>query len=113
MRAPHLVVTSLLATTLIAASVPRSGRAQAMGAGRPGQLATVKKLDVGGLSLRDVTIVAFTGLPFKGTDPARGVLGPYSWTGLLITLDYPHSRLMFRRGALPEPDGREIFGWSA
>ena len=192
MRAPHLVVASLLASTLMAASVPRPARAQAMGhgpipmhvpavqiqlardtvvvpmriedgrivvdvtldgkgpfpfvfdsgahgsvmdlefaraqgialggqvmvgspggAGRPGQLATVKKLDVGGLSLGDVTIVAFTGLPFKGADPPRGVLGPYSWTGLLITLDYPHSRLRFRRGALPEPDGREIFGWSA
>jgi hypothetical protein len=83
------------------------------GAGRPGQLATVKRLDVGGLSLGDVTIVAFTGLPFKDADPPRGVLGPYSWSGLLITFDYSHSRLVFRRGSLPEPDGREIFGWSA
>ena len=83
------------------------------GAGRPGQLATVKRLELGGLALGGMTIVAFTGLPFKDADAPRGVLGPYSWTGLLITLDYPHSRLLFRRGALPEPDGREIFGWSA
>lgn len=83
------------------------------GAGRPGQLATIAKLELGGLSLRGMTVVAFTGLPFKDPNPPRGVLGPYGLAGLLITIDYPHSRLMFARGALPEPDGREIFGWSA
>jgi hypothetical protein len=83
------------------------------GAGRPGQLATIGKLELGGLSLGGMTVVAFTGLPFKDSNPPRGVLGPYGLAGLLITLDYPHSRLVFARGALPEPDGREIFGWSA
>jgi S1-C subfamily serine protease len=32
-------------------------------------------------------------------------------SGLLVTLDYPAKKVTFRRGALPEADGREIFGW--
>jgi hypothetical protein len=58
-------------------------------------------------------IVAFTGLPFKGPDAPRGVLSPYSLAGLLVRFDYPTSRVIFTRGALPQPDGREIFGWTA
>jgi hypothetical protein len=30
---------------------------------------------------------------------------------LLVSLDYPHRRLVFRRGAFPAPDAKEIFGW--
>ena len=83
------------------------------GAGRPGQFATVKQVSVGGLSVEGMMIVAFTGLPFKGPDAPRGVLSPYGLSGLLVTFDYPNARVVFTRGALPEPDGKEIFGWSA
>lgn len=82
------------------------------GAGRPGNLVTIDRLELGGLTLKGLTSVAFDGLPFPpGADRPRGVLGPYSLEGLLVTVDYPGQRLVFRRGALPEPDGREIFGW--
>ena len=81
------------------------------GAGRPGQLATIDRLQVGGLTLERLTAVAFDGLPFKSADPPRGVMGPYGLPGLLVTLDYPNARLVFRRGALRAPDGREVFGW--
>lgn len=82
------------------------------GGGRPGNLVTIERLELGGLTLKGLASVAFDGLPFPpGADRPRGVLGPYSLEGLLVTVDYPGQRLVFRRGALPEPDGREIFGW--
>ena len=82
------------------------------GAGRPGRQVTVGTLAMGGLSLEKVQLIAFDGLPFPRTaDSPRGVLGPYGLSGLLIALDYPGQRVVFRRGALPEPDGREVFGW--
>jgi hypothetical protein len=42
---------------------------------------------------------------------ARGVLSPYGLGGLLVEIDYPGKRVVFRKGALPEPDGKETFGW--
>ena len=82
------------------------------GGGRQGYLVNLEKVGIGGLSLSDVPSVAFDGLPFprSATSP-RGVLGPYSLKGLLVTLDYPSQKLVFRRGELPEPDGKEVFGW--
>lgn len=82
------------------------------GGGRPGRMVTLDTLRLGGLATHGMTIIAFDGLPFPpGPDAPRGVIGPYGMNGLLVTLDYPRLRLVFRRGALPAPDGREIFGW--
>ncbi len=82
------------------------------GKGRPGNLATIGTLEIGGLTLKSMMTVAFDGLPFarSATSP-QGVLSPYGMSGLLVTLDYPAGHIVFRRGALPKPDGREIFGW--
>ena len=83
------------------------------GGGRPGYRVSIERLEIGGLTLRGLTSNAFDGLPFPRTATSpRGVLGPYSMAGLLITVDYPGQRLVFRRGALPEPDEREVFGWN-
>lgn len=81
------------------------------GGGVPGHFVTIGTLAIGGLLLHDASIVAFEGLPFRGENPPRGVLGPYGLSGLLVTLDFPAKRLAFRAGALPEPDGEEVFGW--
>ena len=82
------------------------------GQGRPGNLVTVERLALGGLTLKKAPSVAFDGLLFPRTATSpRGVLSPYALSGLLITLDYPGRRVVFRRGALQEPDGREVFGW--
>lgn len=82
------------------------------GAGRPGRRATIKRLELGGLTVHGMSSIAFDGLPFPRTATSpRGVIGPYGLSGLLVTLDYPGQRLVFRRGALPEPDDREVFGW--
>jgi hypothetical protein len=84
------------------------------GGGRPGNLTTLAKFQIGGLTLSGLPSVAFDGLPFpRGADSPRGVIGPYSLHGLLISLDYRRERLVFTRGALPAPDGREIFAWDA
>jgi hypothetical protein len=83
------------------------------GGGRPGNQVTIGRLEVGGLVMKALTSVAFEGMPFpKDADSPRGVLGPYGLSGLLVKLDYPAGRLVFHRGALPEPDEREVFGWS-
>jgi len=82
------------------------------GAARAGRMVTLDRVQVGGLTMHGMTSVAFQGLPFPpGPDAPRGVISPYGMTGLLVTLDYPHQRLVFRRGALPVPDTKEIFGW--
>jgi hypothetical protein len=84
------------------------------GGGRPGQMVTLDRVALGGLTFRGMQSVAFEGLPFPRTATSpRGVIGPYSLGGLLVALDYPHERLIFTRGALPDPDGREVFGWDA
>lgn len=83
------------------------------GGGRTGYFTTLGRVELGGLAVDSLRAAAFDGLPFRGDDRPRGVLGPYGFSGLLVTLDYPHSRLVFTRGALPEPDGRDVFGWDA
>jgi hypothetical protein len=82
------------------------------GGGRPGRMVKLESLRIGGLVTHGMISIAFDGLPFPpGPDAPRGVIGPYGMDGLLVTLDYPNQRLVFRRGALPVPDAREIFGW--
>jgi len=82
------------------------------GGGRPGRMVKLDTLRVGGLATHGMTSIAFDGLPFPpGPDAPRGIIGPYGMTGLLVTLDYPHRRLLFRRGALPAADSLDVFAW--
>jgi aspartyl protease/PDZ domain-containing protein len=82
------------------------------GRGLVARRATIDRLEIGGLTVHGATGAAMAGLPFPpGADSPRGVLSPYRLGELLVTLDYPQGRVVFRRGALPEPDGREVFGW--
>lgn len=41
--------------------------------------------------------------------PIDGILGYSSFTGTLLTLDYPAGEMRVRKGELPKPDGRSIF----
>jgi hypothetical protein len=41
--------------------------------------------------------------------PIDGILGYSTFTGTLLTLDYPAGEMRVRKGALPKPDGRTIF----
>jgi len=82
------------------------------GEGIPGRRVSIGRLDIGGLHVKAVPAVAFEPWPFPKSEAyARGVLSPYGLAGLLVEIDYPGKRVVFRKGSLPEPDGREIFGW--
>jgi len=82
------------------------------GGGIAGRAVSIGSLKIGGLEVRAVPAVAFEPWPFSSEKATpRGVLSPYGLAGLLVELDYPGKRVVFRRGALPEPDGREVFGW--
>lgn len=82
------------------------------GEGRAGRRVTIAQAGIGGLMVRSLPAVAFEPWPFpKSPTAPRGVLSPYGLSGLLVELDYPGKRVVFRRGELPEPDGREVFGW--
>ncbi len=84
------------------------------GQGIQAQIVTLERLEIGGLSVLGATGAAVEGLPFPpGPDAPRGILSPYQLGGVLVTIDYPHRQALFRRGALPEPDGREVFGWES
>jgi len=39
----------------------------------------------------------------------RGVLGASLWTGQLVTIDFGRRRLRILAGALPEPNGKDVF----
>ncbi len=39
----------------------------------------------------------------------RGVLGASLWAGQLVTVDFGHRRLRIVPGALPEPNGKDVF----
>jgi hypothetical protein len=41
--------------------------------------------------------------------PIDGILGYSTFTGTLLTLDYPAGEMRVRKGELPKPDGRTIF----
>jgi hypothetical protein len=82
------------------------------GGGIAGKRVSFGRLAIGGLRVKDVPAVAFAPWPFPASPGmARGVLSPYGLAGLLVEIDYPNQRVVLRRGALPEPDGREVFGW--
>ena len=82
------------------------------GGGIAGKRVTMARLEIGGLTVKDVPAVAFAPWPFPASPAAaRGVLSPYGLGGLLVEIDYPGKRVVFRRGSLGEPDGREVFGW--
>jgi predicted aspartyl protease len=84
------------------------------GPGRPGAMVTIQELAIEGLTLKGMTSIAFDGLPFPRNETSpRGVLSPYGLSGLLVKIDYAGRNLVFTRGALPEPDGREVFGWDS
>jgi hypothetical protein len=108
------VITSDLASELALPTGPAMRAGSPGGQGLEGHVVTLDTLQIGGLTVLEAHGAALAGLPFPpGPAAPRGVLSPYRLGDLLVTLDYPHARVIFRRGSLPEPDGREVFGWDA
>src|SRR5262249_23685107 len=69
-------------------------------------------MEVGDAVLSTVPAVSFdrSGLG-AGKDTPRGVLSTAIFSGLLVTLDYPRSRLEIRRGELPAAGGKREFDY--
>jgi hypothetical protein len=67
-------------------------------------------LEVGGLSVKDVSAFAFDRARLY-RDPAapRGVLSPGVFSGYLVIFDFPRERFLIRKGELPSADGVTIF----
>lgn len=62
-------------------------------------------LRIGEALVRNLEIGSDDAFARLGVD---GVLGLEAYADLLLTLDYPNSRLSLSRSSLPEPDGREV-----
>lgn len=85
------------------------------GTGRPGRAMPVYRLDsleLAGLRAEGVRVLSRDYNP-PAAVAARGgridgILGIDLFAELLLTIDYPAQRLRLERGALPEPDGREV-----
>jgi hypothetical protein len=80
------------------------------GKGVPGKRVRLDRMEVGDVVLSTVPAVSFdrSGLAADKDGP-RGVLSTAIFSGLLVTLDYPRSRLEIRRGELPAADGKQVF----
>lgn len=74
-----------------------------IGETRISSMVHVDELRIGGARLADFAVNASPKQP--GVD---GVLGLSTFANLLLTVDYPKQQLRLQKGALPEPDGREI-----
>jgi hypothetical protein len=82
------------------------------GKGKPAKLVRLDRVDLGGAVLSGLPAVAFDRIfSDGGTDVPRGVLSASLFPGYLVTLDYPQSRLVIRRGELPTPDGERVFAY--
>jgi hypothetical protein len=68
-------------------------------------LVHLDSLRIGGALIRDLQVAGGDAVSQLGLD---GVLGLDAYADLLLTVDYPNSRLVLSRDKLPAPDGREV-----
>lgn len=72
----------------------------------------IDRLGLGDLMMTDVA--AGRGGPMLASiKEVRGVLSAQAFPGSLLTLDFGNKRVSVRRGQLPQPDGKRIFGYDA
>jgi hypothetical protein len=72
----------------------------------------IQEIRVGKVAVRDVQAFVNPISQMLGSgDVPRGVLSASSFPGGLVTFDYPAKRITFRRGALDQPNGKNIFGY--
>jgi hypothetical protein len=83
------------------------------GKGVPAKRVRLDRVEVGDAVLSTVPAVSFdrSGLGAAGKDMPRGVLSTAIFSGVLVTLDYPRSRMEIRRGELPAADGKRVFDY--
>jgi hypothetical protein len=80
-----------------------------------GDGASIKELMIGAIKMTDLEVEdgSITAMFGKVEKPPRGVLSALSFPGYLVTFNYPGKKITLRKGALPEADGRKIFGYGA
>jgi hypothetical protein len=82
------------------------------GKGLPGKRVKLDQVELGDAVLSTVPAVAFDRTHLDaGKDTPRGVLSAGIFPDFLVTLDYPGSRLVIRRGELPAADGQRVFAY--
>jgi hypothetical protein len=84
------------------------------GATNPGAFVKVGQVEMGGVTLRGVTMVA-TDLSrvFSVPDAPVGVLSALVFVGNLVTFDYPKQEIRIQPGELPAANGRDVFEYQA
>ncbi len=73
---------------------------------------SVKEVRIGELVMQNADVSSR--VLFGGTLPPefpRGVFSALSFPGYLVTFDYPGKTVTFRKGALPEADGKRVFAY--
>jgi uncharacterized protein (TIGR03067 family) len=84
------------------------------GKGLPANQVRLDQVEVGAAVLSGVPAVAFDrAILDLSEDTPRGVLSASTFPGFLVTLDYPQSRLVIRRGQLPAANGTRVFAYDA
>lgn len=84
------------------------------GATNPGAFVKFEAVEMGGATLRGVTMVA-TDLSrvFSQPDHPVGVLSAQSFSGNLVTFDYPAKQIVLVPGELPAANGTDVFAYEA
>ena len=67
-------------------------------------------MQVGGLTITDWVATERPPHELRFGEP-DGVFGPQAFAGFVVTYDYPRSRLLIRKGQLPDADGRSSFAY--
>ncbi len=80
-----------------------------------GDSSGIKELLIGTIKVSDPEVDdgPVTAMFAKVDKPPRGVLSAQSFPGYLLTFDYPGKKIILRKGALPEADGKRIFAYGA
>jgi aspartyl protease len=84
------------------------------GATNPGAFVKIGKVEMGGATLRGVTMIA-TDLSrvFHLPGAPVGVLSALVFAGNLVTFDYPKQQILIRPGELPAANGGDVFEYQA
>ncbi len=71
----------------------------------------VKTLEIGGVKFSDLIAVSWDRSILYREGAPRGVLGMPLFRKLLLTIDYPNSRIEINEGSLPAADGKRILNY--
>jgi Aspartyl protease len=74
---------------------------------------TIKQIEMEGVTVHDLPVMAGPLLRMPGKENPRGVLSALAFPGYLFTFDFPHREITIRFGALGEPNSKTIFSYES